>query len=75
MQQCALYVDWPESALKQWPTEKDGQDGVFLFRGPRLKMGLCEGSPAKIMPDHLGKADYHGASINQTARLMDAGVL
>ena len=42
---------------------------------PRLKMGLCEGVPGSIGPDHLGRADYHGASVNLAARLMDAGVV
>ena len=36
-------------------------------------MGVCEGSPKSVLPDHLGHADYHGASINQSARYMDAG--
>jgi hypothetical protein len=35
-------------------------------------MGVCEGPPKSILPDHLGRADYHGASINQAARYMDA---
>lgn len=35
-------------------------------------MGVCEGAPRTIMPDHLGRADYHGSSINQAARYMDA---
>ena len=74
VQECAIYAEWPHSAIKFWPTERDGRDRV-LFRGPRLKMGVCEGSPASIMPDHLGRADYHGASINQAARIMDAGQL
>ena len=39
----------------------------------RLKMGICEGSPRSILPDHMGRADYFGASINQAARFMDAG--
>jgi hypothetical protein len=26
------------------------------------------------MPDHMGRADYHGTCIIQTARFMDAGV-
>ena len=38
-------------------------------------MGLCEGVPGSIAPDHLGRADYHGASVNLAARLMDAGVV
>ena len=37
-------------------------------------MGLCEGFPTSIMPDHQGRADYHGTSVNQAARFMDAGV-
>ena len=39
----------------------------------RLKMGVCEGFPKSIIPDHLARADYHGASVNQSARYMDAG--
>ncbi len=38
----------------------------------RLKMGVCEGTPNSIQPDHLGRADYHGESINLAARFMDA---
>ena len=36
-------------------------------------MGVCEGNPRSVLPDHMGRADYHGASINQAARFMDAG--
>ena len=35
-------------------------------------MGLCEGCPKAILPDHMGRAVYHGASVNQAARYMDA---
>ncbi|EFJ44638.1 hypothetical protein VOLCADRAFT_95039 [Volvox carteri f. nagariensis] len=38
----------------------------------RMKIGLCEGCPRSITPDHVGRADYHGASVNQAARYMDA---
>ena len=38
-------------------------------------MGICEGIPSSIMPDHLGRADYHGTCINQAARFMDAGAM
>ena len=40
---------------------------------PRLKMGLCEGVPGSITPNHAGRADYNGACVNQAARFMDAG--
>ena len=72
MQLMALYVAWPASALKYWNEEWDESTGELLFRGPRLKMGMCEGQATSVIPDHLGKADYHGASINQAARFMDA---
>ncbi len=38
----------------------------------RLRMGMCHGCPRAIVPDHMGRADYHGASINSAARYMDA---
>ena len=39
----------------------------------RIKMGLSEGVPGSIRPDHNGRADYFGASVNKAARLMGAG--
>jgi hypothetical protein len=35
-------------------------------------MGLSEGTPKCILPDHLGRADYHGPFVNQAARYADA---
>ncbi|GAX78741.1 hypothetical protein CEUSTIGMA_g6178.t1 [Chlamydomonas eustigma] len=67
----SMYADWSLPVLMHWPTER-GQEGQLLFRGPRLKMGVCEGEPTSIMPDHMGRADYHGPSVNQAARFMDA---
>lgn len=32
-----------------------------------------EGVPRSILPDHEGRADYHGQSINMAARFMDKG--
>lgn len=29
--------------------------GQLVFRGPRLRIGLCEGVPRTVMPDHLGR--------------------
>ncbi|KAG1668570.1 hypothetical protein FOA52_007304 [Chlamydomonas sp. UWO 241] len=76
LQEAALYVEWPASALRQWPEvfapPYPGARPVRLFRGPRIKMGLCEGLPTAILRDHLGRADYHGPTINQAARYMDA---
>ena len=73
VQECAMHAEWPPSALKQWPTELDPDTRQPLFRGPRMKMGIAEGVPGSITPDHNGRADYLGPSVNQAARLMDAG--
>jgi hypothetical protein len=40
--------------LMQLRCEYDGA-GRLVFRGPRLKMGLTEGVPRTVMPDHLGR--------------------
>lgn len=37
VQECAMYVDWPVSALRHWPEESDGH--TVLFRGPRWVLG------------------------------------
>ena len=68
-----MHAEWPASALKQWPSVTDPATGQLSFRGPRIKMGLSEGVPGSIRPDHNGRADYFGASVNKAARLMDAG--
>ena len=34
MQECAMCLSWPDSALRHWATER-GEAGQLLFRGPR----------------------------------------
>ena len=34
VQECAMYIDWPSSALRNWPEER-GPGGRLVFRGPR----------------------------------------
>lgn len=34
--------------------------GALLFRGPRLRMGLTEGVPDSVLPDHTGRTNYTG---------------
>jgi hypothetical protein len=41
-------------AVLQLRTEYDSR-GQLVFRGPRLRIGLCEGVPRTVMPDHLGR--------------------
>jgi len=73
VQELTMYLPWSQQVLmaKGCMVEYDLR-GKLVFRGPRLKMGVCEGTPQKVMPDHLGRADYYGPSVNQAARYMDA---
>jgi hypothetical protein len=41
-------------AVPQLRAEYDSK-GLLVFRGPRLRMGLCEGVPRTVMPDHVGR--------------------
>eukprot|EP00200_Dunaliella_tertiolecta_P019164 CAMPEP_0202400750 /NCGR_PEP_ID=MMETSP1128-20130828/2982_1 /ASSEMBLY_ACC=CAM_ASM_000463 /TAXON_ID=3047 /ORGANISM="Dunaliella tertiolecta, Strain CCMP1320" /LENGTH=1520 /DNA_ID=CAMNT_0049004399 /DNA_START=82 /DNA_END=4641 /DNA_ORIENTATION=- len=73
VQECLLWQDWSPVVLKydRFKEEKS-KSGKLVFRGPRLKMGVTEGCPRSIHPDHLGRADYYGNNINNAARYMDA---
>jgi len=44
----------------------------LLLRGPRFSMGVAAGCPRSIAPDHLGRADYHGAAVNLAARMVQS---
>lgn len=74
VQEASMYAPWPASllALPEFEEVHAPGDGALLFRGPRIKMGACEGTPRGILCDHMGRVDYHGASVNQAARFMDA---
>jgi hypothetical protein len=74
VQEAALYLPYPEQLLLQCKALRVEHDtaGRLVFRGPRLKMGLFEGSPTAIMPDSMGRADYFGACVNTAARFADA---
>jgi hypothetical protein len=69
LQSTLLQLSWPADllALPAFGPELDSQ-GRLVFYGPRMKVGLCVGQPSSIQPDHKGRADYHGASVNQAAR-------
>ena len=74
-----MYADWPLASLAHWAEERDSADmsamttGRLLHRGPRLKMGICAGRPLAIRPDHLGRAEYIGASVTLASQIMEAG--
>lgn len=56
LQEASLYLPYPQEVLGlgSFGVQLD-EGGRLVFRGPRFKMGLSEGSPKAIMPDHLGR--------------------
>lgn len=43
-QVAAMYLPWPQSAIMLLPSCREQVDssGRLVFRGPRIKMGVCE---------------------------------
>lgn len=68
-----MYVNWPADVLAHPGFEEvsDPVTGTPVFRGPRLRMGLAEGQPNSVLPDHTGRANYYGSSVNRAARYAD----
>jgi len=55
-QKASLYIPWPGRLLEERACRREEDAaGCIVFRGPRLKMGLREGVPKSISPDHLGR--------------------
>ncbi|KAK9800253.1 hypothetical protein WJX73_007523 [Symbiochloris irregularis] len=48
-------------------------DGRLLWCGPRVRMGMCEGTPTSVTP-HItsGRTDYWGPFVNRAARFANA---
>jgi hypothetical protein len=60
-----MYVDWPQCILELpgFQEQVDPVSGQLLFKGPRLRMGVSEGIPSSVLPDHMGHANYCGKQI------------
>ena len=44
-------------------------DGRLIWYGPRVRMGIFEGTPTTVMPHTTsGRADYFGPLVNRSAR-------
>lgn len=42
------------------------EDLQFLWRGPRIRMGMCEGMPQRVVPHSTsGRCDYFGSCVNR----------
>ena len=62
VQECAMYIEWPESALKQWPEEREGSE--LLFRGPRYG---ARGGGAGRLPAAVQGAQVRGGKAEDRA--------
>lgn len=56
VQEASLYLPYPLEVLglSSCGVQLDAT-GRLVFRGPRFKMGLSEGTPRCILPDHMGR--------------------
>lgn len=59
-QEALLYEAWEPAVLRHPGFEPVTcpDSGRPLFAGPRLRMGLAEGPPHSVLPDHSGRANY-----------------
>ncbi|KAF6263274.1 hypothetical protein COO60DRAFT_1671048 [Scenedesmus sp. NREL 46B-D3] len=73
VQEALLYEPWEPAVLRHPGFEPVTcpDSGRLLFAGPRLRMGLAEGVPHSVAPDHWGRANYSGPSVVRAARFMD----
>ncbi|KAF5828611.1 hypothetical protein DUNSADRAFT_17324 [Dunaliella salina] len=65
LQESMMAQTWPKAVLKDPFREGRDTRGHLIFRGPRLKIGISQGRPDSIQPDHLGRSDYHGDCVNR----------
>lgn len=71
-----MYAEWPEYILDLpgFQEEFDPESGQLLFRGPRLRMGVSDGAPSSVLPDHMGRANYTGKQMQPMGDLHIRGV-
>eukprot|EP00878_Enallax_costatus_P033120 GHUV01036507.1.p1 GENE.GHUV01036507.1~~GHUV01036507.1.p1 ORF type:complete len:715 (+),score=212.45 GHUV01036507.1:3-2147(+) len=84
LQEVIMDVPWPEDVIQalnrrgSWssvtgsaatpPAATQGRASGRLS----IKVGLAEGHPGCIFPDHMGRPDYYGNFVNLAARMMDS---
>ena len=61
---------WPKGTTKIKACQEEMADGLCMFQGPRLKVGVFEGQPtATMVHPTLGRPDYFGPLVNRAARI------
>ena len=65
-----LQVDWPQELLALAPAAPLSLEGVPVYRGLRLAMGMTGGRLVEVRPcGRSGKAEFFGPLLNQAARI------
>ncbi|GAX75845.1 hypothetical protein CEUSTIGMA_g3288.t1 [Chlamydomonas eustigma] len=75
VQELVMEVPWASEVLSLPDSSeiRDAVGGDTLWYGPRVKMGVYEGMPAKVTPHSTtGRADYFGPLVNRAARFCHA---
>eukprot|EP00891_Asterochloris_glomerata_P005056 jgi/Astpho2/5056/fgenesh1_pg.00071_%23_35_t len=70
VQEAMVDVHWGEDVTSKGPCKTQvGPTGQLVFLGPRVKMGIYQGTPDRVTPHTTaGRADYFGTFVNRAAR-------
>ncbi|KAK9861409.1 hypothetical protein WJX84_009398 [Apatococcus fuscideae] len=72
-QEALLQVHWEPDVLQLHHCCPVLSQDRLLFVGPRVRMGMYEGTPVRIQPHtSSGRADYFGVLVNRAARFCHA---
>lgn len=72
-QQALLEAPWPEELLAQPEAAEEVGLRGWVYRGPRVLMGVHVGEPECRVNARTGRADYYGRMVNTAARVAAAG--
>eukprot|EP00906_Rhabdomonas_costata_P011296 RCo016032 len=70
IQLALLQQPWPEGLLQTEPCQPvPTEEGSFLWRGLRVRMGLQVGEPEVVVNHSTNRVDYFGSMVNEAARV------
>lgn len=61
--------DWPEDIYKGKDSAIEKVDGIEIYRGLRVRMGVHTGQPKSEEDPVTGRMDYFGPMVNRSARV------
>eukprot|EP00002_Diphylleia_rotans_P031212 TRINITY_DN6476_c0_g1_i10.p1 TRINITY_DN6476_c0_g1~~TRINITY_DN6476_c0_g1_i10.p1 ORF type:complete len:2413 (+),score=464.51 TRINITY_DN6476_c0_g1_i10:263-7501(+) len=69
VQKGSMMLDWPQKLLRYKYAAIVVEKDDYIFRGPRLKMGIHVGTPRCEQDIVTGRTDYFGSVVNAAARI------